>query len=188
MSPRWRRLCGRDARAPSRPYRDWACRGKIERMSATRRVIATGLPLGLYVASLLLPATGPIWSGDTTTHNGWEAFEVGYGAIIDLEEWFPGRVLLIAGWLANPAIWTAIVCLALGWRRMAAVTASVGCLLTLCVLPDWWQLVVDHPAYWFWWGSSVAALLCALFLLPRTPQPFVEDYRPMSRATLTPDS
>jgi hypothetical protein len=93
---------------------------------------------------------------------------------------------MAGAWLANPSIWLAVGCLAIGWRRMAIVTASIGGLLCLCVLPIWWVLVFEYPAYWFWWGSAVAALLSRLFLLPRPPQPFVEDYRPMSGPPQTP--
>jgi hypothetical protein len=82
-------------------------------------------------------------------------------------------------WLANPAIWTAVVALALGRRQLAVAAAGVGSVLAMSVLPMWWRYLLDFPAYWLWWASAIAALLTALFVLPRPVAPFAEDFGPL---------
>jgi hypothetical protein len=157
-------------------------------MSRARRVIAVSVPLGLYLVSLILPATGSFVVGSDTRYSGFEAFEVGFRATFLLEQGWPiERIEMAAAWLANPAIWLAIASLALAQRRIVTIAAGVGCVLCLSVLPRWGEELVRYPAYWCWWGSSVAALVSGLFLLARRPQPYVEDFRPMNSPPLTPD-
>jgi len=121
--------------------------------------------------------------------SGADAFGVGFRATFLFEEEWPlYRIELAVAWMANPAIWLAIGSVALGFRRIAMVAAGIGCALCLSVLPRWGGELVQYPAYWCWWGSSVTALLVALFLFPRPRQSYAEDFEPMTAPPLTPGS
>jgi hypothetical protein len=157
-------------------------------MSAQCRLFAVSIPLSLYLASLILPATGSFVVGSNTRNSGAVAFELGFRAtFLPEKEWPLERVELAAAWMANPVIWLAIGGLALGFRRIAMIAAGIGCALCLLVLPRWGEELVQYPAYWCWWGSSILALLAALFLFPRQLVPYVEDFKPMTAPPLTPD-
>jgi hypothetical protein len=58
--------------------------------------------------------------------------------------------------------------------------AAGGAVLAMTVLPRWWSAFIEFPSYWLWWGSALVTLLMAVFLLPRRPTPFTEDYGPLT--------
>ena len=150
-------------------------------MKPRRYRIAVWLPLTLYLASMIVPAFGPVtvW-GDP--YPGHEVFRAGYRSVFELGEPGWGRELatLQATWFANPAMWVAFVFLVIGRRRGAIVAAGLGSFLCLGILTTPGRSVVEYPGYWLWWGSAVTALLVALFVLPRRPQPGADDYRPLT--------
>ena len=150
-------------------------------MKHRHRVIAVGVPAILYGMSMILPVGGSN-TFPTFTEPGYVAFEAGMEAI-DRHDlgWHRKRVELIAAWLANPAIWIALVCLAYGRRRAALLAAGAGSVLAMSVLPTWLRFLIDYPGYWFWWGSAVAAVLTALFVLPPPAAQFAEDFGPLDR-------
>lgn len=147
------------------------------------RLIAVAVPTGLYLASMFLLVASPFATrtgSKLPSFPGYDAFELGFRALTVLDpDWDLVRVGLAVAWLANPALWTAFVCLLIGRRRTAIVSAVIACGLSVCVLPSWWDEVSQCPGYWAWWGSSVAALLAALFLLPRPRPAFADDFGPL---------
>ena len=154
-------------------------------MRYSRRLIAVGVPTGVYLLALVLPAVQPMkgigWLGSSSGH---DAFVVGYRVWFDLEDedWNLERILIAASWLANFAIWAAILLLAFGRRRLAFTAGVTGCLLTLCALPYYWQMIIDQPGYWCWWGSAIAAILGSLLLYEIPQSSEADDYLPLSEA------
>jgi hypothetical protein len=157
-------------------------------MSPETRLIAVGVPLSLFSVSFFVPVTGPLLVRSNALYYGHEAFVVGFRAILLFVEEGPHEEWGIAlSWFANPAM-----CLALGFliaerRRATIIAAGVACALSLLVLPRWGAEVIEYAAYWCWWGSSVTALLGALFLLPRQRPAYAEDFESLVTPQLTPD-
>lgn len=144
------------------------------------RLIAVAVPTGLYLASLFLPVVGSLSSKSTMTFPGYDAFVIGFRALTLAEwDWDLVRFGLAVAWMANPALWAALVCVLISRPRPAIISAGIACGLSACVLPSWWEEVSQYPGYWAWWGSSVAALLAALFLLPRPRPRFADDFGPL---------
>ena len=107
------------------------------------------VPPALYFVSLLAPAAGPVLKGGSG-FEGHEAYRYAYRGAFELDDWFPERIELILGWLANPAMWIAFGCVMIGLRRVALVVAGLACGLCMAVLPSWGKLVVEYPAFWLW--------------------------------------
>src|SRR5688500_1958070 len=103
-------------------------------MSHGRVVFAVGAVL--YVAALVLPAVGPLDPRfSDATYCGADAFRVGWRALL---LWEPAELdwwVLSAAWLANPAVWVALVAAGCGCRRTAIVAAGAALILGLAVLP-----------------------------------------------------
>lgn len=154
----------------------------MRRVKCARRLIAVAVPVVLYTASMFLPfailpisGTGPV---EFATVFGHEAFQGCLRCFYLDGGWDRERVIFASAWMANPAVWCAFVFLAMGWRRMAMICAGVACVLALGVLYEgtWF---IDCPSYWFWLGSTVAALSSACFLLKRPSPPQADDYGPL---------
>jgi hypothetical protein len=118
----------------------------------------------LYLLALLLP-TAEVTVFDKSVPNkfaGYEAFELGWKALTAWDKWNADRAILAAAWLANPAIWAALVCVARGWRRWTMLAASLGLALALIALPRWYSKVASQPGYWVWLGSAVVPLIASM--------------------------
>ena len=125
----------------------------------SRCAVASGAAF-LYAASLMLPTASPFnQTFSDTVYAGWEAFQIGWRAllapVLTATEWW----VLAGAWIANPLIWIAYAATLVGWRRVCLFAASVG--LVLCLLVLWWYsaMIVRYPGYWLWVGSD--ALLFA---------------------------
>jgi hypothetical protein len=156
----------------------------MRRVKSVRRLIAVAIPAVMYTASMFLTVailpvsgTGPL---EFVTIYGHEAFEGCLRCFYLVGAWDLARVIYASAWMANPALWCALVFLAIGWRRMAMICALVACALALGVLYEgtWF---IDCPGYWFWLGSMVAAVLSGCFLLKRTPPAYADDYGRLPR-------
>jgi hypothetical protein len=116
----------------------------------------------MYVAALFLPAVAPFNpSFSNATVPGYTAFR----AWVVFIEWEPGRLdwwVLGLAWLANPAIWAAIVLIAVGCRRAAGVAAACGVTLGLVPLPWGYSSIGGLPGYWMWIGSAGLVLAASL--------------------------
>jgi hypothetical protein len=109
----------------------------------------------VYLSALLLPVL-PDFPGFA----GYEAFQLGWKALTATAPgWDIDRVLLASSWFANPAIWVALVCLAVGWWRGAAVAGAGGLILCLAVLPRCWPILSVALGYWAWLGSAALPLV-----------------------------
>lgn len=158
---------------------------KLVDVRYSRRLIAVVVPTGIFGLAFLLPVAKLMnakpWLGSVS---GYEAFQMGYRAWFspEMEDWNLTRALIAGAWLANFAIPAAVLSLAFGVRRIAIIAGVTGVLLTLCPLPDFWELILHQPGYWCWTGSAVAAILASL-LLHKSPQSSAaEDYLPLSKA------
>jgi hypothetical protein len=157
-------------------------------MSSDRRLIAVGVPLALFFVSFFVPVTGSLLVRSDALYYGHEAFVVGFRAILLFVEEGPHEEWGIAlSWFANPTMCVALGFLIAERRRATIIAAGVACALSLFVLPRWGTEVIDYPGYWCWWGSSVTALLSALFLLPRPRPACAEDFETMTTPPQTPD-
>jgi hypothetical protein len=139
---------------------------------------------------MLLPTARIFVAG--SSYPGYEAFEAAFRVtfliteeeltsdekkdLLGSAEWLE----IGAAWFANPAFWLALICIAAGWRECAVVIAGLAVLLSMSVLLHWWQNLPRLPGYWFWWGSFVAALLGAMFVLPRRAPAYAVDFAPMA--------
>jgi hypothetical protein len=148
----------------------------MRRVKRARRLIAVTIPVALYVAAPWMP------NAAFTTFRFHTPFSVDYDSVFWAIQYFfrYGRrdldtVCYASAWMANPALWCAILFIAVGWRRMAMICAGVACLLALGLFVNsgWVSL---FPAYWFWSASMTSALLCAGFLLKPRTLPYAEDY------------
>jgi len=86
--------------------------------------------------------------------------------------------LLVAAWLANPAIWIALIFFVDECWRMARVTAGCGLALGLAVLPRYYLVVGFLPGYWFWLGSA-ALILTASSIVSRKYDVMVPTHQAM---------
>jgi hypothetical protein len=110
---------------------------------------------------------------------GYEVFKICFGLVCKLDCWSTDRAPLVLAWIANPAMWGVVAFLAARLRSLALVFAATACGLALCILPFEAASFIGYPGYWFWLGSMIAAMLAALFLLPRPRNEFVDDYGTM---------
>ncbi|MEX0716939.1 MAG: hypothetical protein WD066_10140 [Planctomycetaceae bacterium] len=126
----------------------------------------------IYAVSFALPAFVVMHGG--SPESGLEAFLAGARmwyivlmdgpvALIRGEVDFPdlGVCVILASWVANPAIVVAIGMAAFGRWRFAAAACAIG----LCLL--FAPLFSLSSGYWVWlgsavflWGASVFAMLC----------------------------
>jgi hypothetical protein len=118
----------------------------------------------MYVAALFLPTVAPFNPAfSTTTYPGYVAFRM-WKVLV---EWVPEDIhwwVISLAWLANPAIWIAIVLTAAGFRRGAGAFAGCGLVLGFVPLPCGYSALGELPGYWAWVGS--AGLLMAASLGP----------------------
>lgn len=142
-------------------------------MGKTARVPAALLAVALYVASLALPAFRSPLRRSRVVYSGYDAFLVGWRAWVGLDplDWDGERVILCAGWVANPATWVAVVCLAGGSRQLAAGFAGVALAGQLPVGWRCWAIVAGYPGFWCWVAAPVwlVAAAWAGRLIPRRP-------------------
>jgi len=118
----------------------------------------------------------------STDHNGFEAFKAGWMATFEMDEWSLERLGLSCAWFANVAFGIALLAIVFGFRRYAVLVAACACLMSMSVLPHWWPELLKHAGYWFWWGSMIAAVFSAVFILPRPRNPFVDDFGPLKNS------
>jgi hypothetical protein len=151
----------------------------MRRVKCLRRSIAVAIPAGLYVAAPFMP------NAAFTTLCFHTPFDVAHTGVFRCvryffleHRWDLSWVCYASGWMANPALWCAILFIAIGWRRMAVFSASAACLLALVLFWNGTWFIL-FPAFWFWSASMIAALLCAWYLL-KTASPLQdEDYGPL---------
>ena len=140
-----------------------ASRSECLSMCKRGRYLVAVSTAGLYAASMLLPAVAPFNPEfSNTTYPGYVAFRA-WKVVLD---WAPGELewwLLGAAWLANPAIWLAVVLVATGRWRAAMVAAGCGFALGLVVLPRFYPIVSGLPGYWAWIGSAGLLFAAGLF-------------------------
>lgn len=86
---------------------------------------------------------------------GYDAFRIGLDALLSMKI---RDIDVSLAWLANPAIWLAILFAARGHWRAGRFAAGCGLALGLVMLIRYHELILHGPGYWAWIGS-------ALFLL-----------------------
>ena len=132
-------------------------------MCKRKRWLVAVCAAGLYALSMLLPTAAPFNpESNNTTYPGYVAFRA-WKVVLD---WSPGELdcwLLGTAWLANPAIWLAVVLVATGRWRTAMVAAGCGFVLGLVVLPRFYPIVSGFPGYWAWIGSAALLLVASLY-------------------------
>ncbi len=120
--------------------------------------------LGAYVVSFFMPPI-PV---------GLMGFISALGALyhcvtkptnISAGEWLFGL-----SWLANPSVWAAMVLLAIGRRRRAALAAFIALLLAACLV----SLGLHLPPYYVWIGSMVVVVFASL-RVPRSVKHIEDD-------------
>jgi hypothetical protein len=145
------------------------------------RFLAVIFPAAMYLISLMVPVVDPMAAPYSSPQSGATAFRNGWNAmVLDFEgQWPLERLELVAAWWANPAIWAALISFAFGWRNLAMITAGAGAVLAMTVVPRWWEGLIQHPAFWLWWGSAIVTLLMAIFGLRRRLPAAAQDYCPL---------
>jgi hypothetical protein len=125
-------------------------------MQKRYRFMIAGIGAALYSASLALPTARTFGSN---TEFGFDAFLICWEAMM---EWKPDNFewwSVVLAWLANPAIWIAVVAAAWGRWHISTLTASYALALCLLVLALFGDIVAGYPGFWVWAGS--AAFLAA---------------------------
>ncbi len=108
--------------------------------------------IGVYVAALIVPY-------------GAMGFSIGFGALWDCVK-DPARQeigpwLLALSWLANPAVWAAIILLRGGLRWSAAVAGVIALMFAMCAA----GVGVISPGYYLW----IVCMLLVTFPALRAP-------------------
>lgn len=119
--------------------------------------------LCLYGVSLVLPAVVIFPKNSDTPYLGFEAFQAGSHCLVD---WAPGDRdwwLLTVSWLANPTLWVALVCIALGRWRTGAALGGCALLMALIALTLFGPAVSRMPGYWVWAGSMAVVMVSPLY-------------------------
>jgi hypothetical protein len=115
-------------------------------------------------------------------YSGYEAFEACFEAITRPNPFDWPQIALWATWLANPFFVVALISSACAWRRLSVIVsgsaAGIAPMIIVCFWPgvSWF---LNYPAFWFWWGSMIVALLAAVFVLEKAPMPYADDFGPM---------
>lgn len=124
------------------------------------RVIFTVIIVFLYLGSFLLPAwhhshayefLGSMFGGQPIS--GARTFVVAFSIVIG-----------IPMWLANPAFWIGLECLALGKERSAQRGAGVALLLALSELPLFFSGIL--VGYYVWVASIFLLLFASFYCFP----------------------
>jgi hypothetical protein len=115
------------------------------------------IALAHYVVSFFLPTVD--LSGVTLA--GWEAFQVGWRAIVHFEAKELDSWILAAAWFANPLAWIAGFGLLSNARTGPKVLAWVAVLLGLPVFFRFGEVLIHGPGSWCWLWSIILLAVSA---------------------------
>jgi hypothetical protein len=136
-------------------------------MSKAPRLLVAACAAGLYAACLVLPAAAPFNPNfNGATYPGYVALGA-WKARLYWEPWDIDWWILGTAWFANPAIWFAIAFVLGGHWRAAGIAGGCGLLLSLVVLPRFYEIVAGLPGYWTWVGSAGLLLASSAYTLGR---------------------
>ena len=138
-------------------------------MNTRLRWLIAGTGAALYAVSFALPVMGPILRSAPAPYSGAEAFQWGWEC---LKEWDPAETrwwVGTAAWLANPAIWIAVIVAGLGRWRIGALAGFYGLALCLVPLSSLSDMVVGYPAYWTWIASAAFLFVACAAMICRQP-------------------
>jgi hypothetical protein len=121
-----------------------------------KRWFIVGVAAFLYLLSFALPVLEPLKPDSPRTGAfGWEAFQIGWMALVsfevtDLDWWIFGTV-----WLANPAIWLSILCIMRRTWKLSLLSSGMAILISIPAPFQGASFIDSLPGYWTWLSSSV---------------------------------
>lgn len=138
------------------------------------RVYATLICIGVYATSFFVPTIYDGRNGLSAFLTGWDSVAIAIGwhslgrSNADSVAQTQGEWTGAVAWFANPAIWLAIVLLALGKHLYAGFSAAIALsLASYMMLHEHWGLLAPCPGYWCWAGSAALLLLASWITAPR---------------------
>jgi hypothetical protein len=137
---------------------DGAAESRMRRHARTKAALVV---VGLYAASMILPAYHSPLRGSVVTHPGHDAFQIGWKCAMAYDQpgWDLFAVMMCGAWSANPCIWSAVFCLSAGFTRLAAAYAGIALCLQLLTAIYFGGLVCDCSGFWCWVGCSAWLLV-----------------------------
>ena len=133
-------------------------------MQTAFRYGIAGVAAAIYAVSLALPTAAPFNPQfSTTTYNGLDALQTSGQSLMAGEfaerDWW----VMSAVFLANPAIWVAIIAAWRGYWWIGTAAAGSAVNLALLVLPHYGGIVMSLPGYWTWLGSAAFLLVACVW-------------------------
>jgi len=129
----------------------------------TARWVVPGIAVAYYAASFVLPTFKAL-----QVELGAEAFSIGWNSLISFESNERDYWILSFAWLANPAIWIAIIAAGFGRWRMATLAAGCGVVLCWTAMLRFSEILATYPGFWAWSGSASVLLVGSLLMWRQT--------------------
>lgn len=126
-------------------------------MQPIHRTFLIALVGGMYLSALLLPV-----AGRASTYTGAEFLRHCFEGFTRARWEHTYGLSQVVGFLAHPAFWLGVGCLAAGRLKAAGMMAGLSTVCILAILPIFHSFVLNHIGFYVWVASGLALWFASL--------------------------